>query len=217
MNIAVQGNIASTKTTMIELVRENSIVVTNVKTEPVHEWSESLQLYYSDPKRYGFLMNCTALASLAQIYHDKPNENKLVERNADAVLYVFSKVSDMHEEEHKTLKRLHDVATRDFSTFATIYLRSDPAKCYERMLKRGRPEERNVTLEYLKDVHEKHEEWLLNEENVHVVEVEDREEGDVFRDILKILSEEDYNFRSTLVEPIKRPRAPCGRRLSFST
>lgn len=41
-----------------------------------------------------------------------------------------------------------------------IYLRTVPKKCMERMQKRGRKEESAVSLEYLKDIHELHEEWL---------------------------------------------------------
>ena len=45
-----------------------------------------------------------------------------------------------------------------------IYLRCDPKVCDKRMAKRGRPEEQGVTLEYLTQLHEKHEKWLHNRE-----------------------------------------------------
>jgi len=45
-----------------------------------------------------------------------------------------------------------------------IYLRCDPKVCDKRMAKRGRPEEQGVTLEYLSQLHEKHEKWLHNRE-----------------------------------------------------
>jgi deoxyadenosine/deoxycytidine kinase len=43
-----------------------------------------------------------------------------------------------------------------------IYLRTEPQKCLERMQKRGRKEELNVSIDYLNKIHELHEEWLGN-------------------------------------------------------
>jgi len=45
-----------------------------------------------------------------------------------------------------------------------IYLRAEPTVCAKRMSKRGRPEEQGVTVEYLKQLHEKHERWLHHKE-----------------------------------------------------
>ena len=41
-----------------------------------------------------------------------------------------------------------------------IYLRCNPKVCENRMVKRGRLEEKDVTLDYLSQIHEKHEQWL---------------------------------------------------------
>lgn len=42
-----------------------------------------------------------------------------------------------------------------------IYLRASPDTCLKRMKLRKRAEEGGVTLEYLRDLHEKHESWLF--------------------------------------------------------
>jgi deoxyadenosine/deoxycytidine kinase len=39
-------------------------------------------------------------------------------------------------------------------------LRTDPEICMERIRKRGRVEERKLTLKYIKQLHESHEQWL---------------------------------------------------------
>jgi thymidylate kinase len=46
-----------------------------------------------------------------------------------------------------------------------IYLRASPDTCHRRMLMRKRPEEQNVTIDYLRDLHEKHEQWLFPSSN----------------------------------------------------
>ncbi|WVZ01309.1 hypothetical protein V8G54_027378 [Vigna mungo] len=42
-----------------------------------------------------------------------------------------------------------------------IYLRASPDTCHKRMMLRKREEEGGVTLDYLRDLHEKHESWLF--------------------------------------------------------
>lgn len=41
-----------------------------------------------------------------------------------------------------------------------IYLQVSPETCLVRLKKRGRPEESGHTLEYLQQLHDKHETWL---------------------------------------------------------
>lgn len=42
-----------------------------------------------------------------------------------------------------------------------IYLRASPDTCHKRMMLRKRAEEGGVSLDYLRDLHEKHESWLF--------------------------------------------------------
>ena len=44
---------------------------------------------------------------------------------------------------------------------AFIYLRASPDTCHKRMMHRKRTEEGGVSLDYLCDLHEKHESWLF--------------------------------------------------------
>lgn len=43
---------------------------------------------------------------------------------------------------------------------AFIYLRAQPETCHQRLLRRAREEESTVSLDYLTQLHEKHEGWL---------------------------------------------------------
>lgn len=53
-----------------------------------------------------------------------------------------------------------------------VYLRSTPDVVYERMKARGRPEESNVSLEYLQQLHDSHERWLMsNDEKFNEIPV----------------------------------------------
>lgn len=44
---------------------------------------------------------------------------------------------------------------------AFIYMRASPDTCHRRLQMRKRPEEQTVTLDYLRGLHEKHEQWLF--------------------------------------------------------
>lgn len=48
---------------------------------------------------------------------------------------------------------------------AIIYLKCSPELCLERIKQRGRKGEEGIGLEYLRKVHERHEEWLQNINN----------------------------------------------------
>lgn len=43
-----------------------------------------------------------------------------------------------------------------------MYLRTSPEVVYQRMLKRNREEEKLVSLQYLKELHEMHDNWLYH-------------------------------------------------------
>lgn len=46
-----------------------------------------------------------------------------------------------------------------------MYLRTSPEVVFERIKARGRPEETGISLEFLTDLHDIHEEWLLTNNN----------------------------------------------------
>ena len=60
-----------------------------------------------------------------------------------------------------------------------IYLQSDPDKCIERIKKRSRECEKNITLNYINNIHELHEDnykLAINQnKNILIVNIEDKE------------------------------------------
>lgn len=49
----------------------------------------------------------------------------------------------------------------DFKVDQIVYLRTDPETVYERIKKRNRHEEHTIPLQYLRDLHDLHEDWLV--------------------------------------------------------
>ena len=54
----------------------------------------------------------------------------------------------------------------NFKVDQIIYLRTDPEVVYERIKNRNRSEENTIPLQYLKELHKLHEEWLVHQTKV---------------------------------------------------
>ena len=66
--------------------------------------------------------------------------------------------------------------------FRLVYLRAKPETCLERIRTRNRPAEQSITLEYLQQLHQRHEQWLSSTNTaVLTVDANQTEEG-VYRD-----------------------------------
>lgn len=59
-----------------------------------------------------------------------------------------------------------------------IYLNVDPSLCYERIKKRNRTSENMISIDYLKKLHENHEQWL-QKCNIPVLTINNNDEDDV--------------------------------------
>ncbi len=70
----------------------------------------------------------------------------------------------MTDAEHSVLAKWYDHInlTRPVHPDVILYLRTTPDTVFSRIRKRDRPEERSVPKEYLEQLHELHEDWLLN-------------------------------------------------------
>jgi deoxyadenosine/deoxycytidine kinase len=60
-----------------------------------------------------------------------------------------------------------------------IYLRCNPKTSFERIKKRGREEEKNISLEYLEKLHKYHEDWLFSKNNVLIIDCDKDFENDI--------------------------------------
>ena len=50
----------------------------------------------------------------------------------------------------------------NFYLIFVVYLQADPVAVMDRIKKRGRPEERTITLEFLQGLNRLHEDWLIH-------------------------------------------------------
>ena len=72
-----------------------------------------------------------------------------------------------------------------------IYLRSSPNKCMERINYRGRNNEMNITLDYLTNIHDLHEETykkaLENNLNIIIIDVNNKTIHEIAEEIFVLI------------------------------
>ena len=190
LHISVEANIGSGKSTFLRKLKEKYPTKFNVIYEPLEEWQEKfsdvndniLGLFYKDIPRWSYTFQSNAFITRIQKFaaERKPDMFNLCERSVLSDYYLFAKMlreeGNMNEIEWKLYENWHKWLIESFKAKpdAIIYLRSDPNVSYERLKKRNRSEESEVPLEYLKKLHQYHEDWLMNEKEipVHILNVD---------------------------------------------
>eukprot|EP00041_Stephanoeca_diplocostata_P014669 m.274248 g.274248 ORF g.274248 m.274248 type:complete len:356 (+) comp19757_c0_seq11:201-1268(+) len=192
LRIAIEGNIATGKSTYLELLR-TKVPNASVIQEPIQKWmnveesddgltssqksgSNLLGLFYNDAPRwaytfqtYAFLSRLKTQMSIPQTLTADGINVYILERSIFSDRVCFA--DNCHESgllsgmEHAIYSDFHTCIAEGIPNMAVdgiVYLRSDPEVCRERLLKRGRKEEENIPIEYLRELHEKHESWLVD-------------------------------------------------------
>jgi deoxyguanosine kinase len=186
--ICIEGNIGVGKTTLIRKL-EDCIPDAEFVFEPVDTWKNIkdengeniLQKFYNDQERWAYSFQTLAYITYMKEIEDiikNSKANKIVlDRSLDTNKYIFEKMlynnGKISEIEHKMYHLwfdfYHKYVKNNFNNII-IYLRCEPEIASERIKKRGRVEEKDITIEYLTQLHNYHDEWLLNKDNVLVVD-----------------------------------------------
>ncbi|KAK2581628.1 hypothetical protein KPH14_002130 [Odynerus spinipes] len=168
--VCIEGNIGSGKTTFLNHFKnyDNATVL----QEPVELWrnvggTNLLELMYKDPSRYAFLFQSYVQLTMLQLHTYKTQTPyKIMERSVySARLFIenMKRTKMLHDVEVVVLEEWYDwcIKSANIETDLIVYLRTSPEVVYERMRIRARKEENAVSLEYLKQIHEIHDEWLF--------------------------------------------------------
>jgi len=181
VKLAVEGNIAAGKSTFLKLLSDEG----NFKMcpEPVLDWTDIglskdvdqsadnnlLAKFYEDPARWALTFQNYALFSRVR---NQPKLDKsgvyLCERSVFSDRLIFGrnglKTGIMTPLEYSLYCKWHSFLTEnnsDTEVDGFIYLQCTPDICMKRLEQRGRSEENSVPLEYLSQIHTRHEEWFV--------------------------------------------------------
>ena len=197
--IFVEGNIGTGKTTFLTHAEKYKDIKIQVLYEPVEEWKKIgiLGLFYSDPKKYAYLFQSyclhTRFRQLGNI--DKEADLVLIERSIFCDKNVFAcacvEINYMNAIEMEIYNRWFDYYKDNIPyTHYHLYLRCDPLRSKSRIRQRSREEEESITLTYLTLIHNKHEEWLNNNEKSVIIDANENlnDEDSVFKHVNRVYS-----------------------------
>lgn len=165
--ISIEGNIGSGKSTLFEKLKihfANNKKIIFVR-EPVDIWESIqdengttiLEKFYQDQIKYSFSFQIMAYISrinlLKETIKQNPGVTIITERSLYTDKMVFAKMLyDTHKIEYINYQiylNLFDTFKNDFNVNNLIYIKTDPDICYNRILKRARNGENNISLDYL--------------------------------------------------------------------
>jgi deoxyadenosine/deoxycytidine kinase len=151
MKIVIDGNIGSGKTTQLNLLIK---YYPAVHKEPIEKWP--LDLFYSDPKRWGFLLQIRIL----QTFYEQANISGIFERCPMSSKHVFWEDSEKTE--------IEDIVYNDqFNIMAWkpdiyILIHTPPKICLEHIQNRIQEGDSYVKLEYLEHLDTKYKSLYSN-------------------------------------------------------
>lgn len=210
--ISIEGNIGSGKTTIIDALKhfcENNEKYVFV-SEPLNIWTTIIDLegnsilkkFYDDQEKYSFPFQMMAyisrLSLLKQAVKENPNATIITERSLNTDKYVFAQ---MLYDDNKIEDVCMQIYTLWFEQFvddlkidSTIYVKTDPNICLQRINIRHRDGEESIPLTYLESCDKYHETMLYHLEPETILHINGNIEYDDDGLILKERLEQIFEF-----------------------
>jgi len=176
MHIGIAGNIGTGKTTLTRMLSEHYGWIP--KYEAV-SYNPYLEDYYSDIPRWSFALETYFLKQRIKdmVEIAKSNDVIIQDRTIFEGVYVFAANN----------KEMGNLSERDFDTYMDlfdalmavikipdlmIYLRSSLPRLVGQIQKRGREYEQGMSLDYLKGLNDKYEDFIYNKYKGKVLTIE---------------------------------------------
>jgi deoxyadenosine/deoxycytidine kinase len=188
--ILLEGNIGAGKTSLGHVLKESGSF--EFLEEPVERWRQGFannlfEMFYSDMQRWSFTFQIMAFITRAktwgEILEHVDAEQVILERSIHTDRNVFAKnlyqVGAMNESEWALYQHLWEFLAMNYTEKPDkiIYLRTPAEVCQERIRMRGRQEEQQIPLDYLKRLEDLHDEWLLEHPDAIVLDGTQRWDG----------------------------------------
>lgn len=177
----LEGNIGAGKSTFLRMLAER-IPSLRIRQEPVNNWQRQvygqslLTNFYQDPKRWAYTFETLTMICRVQEHLIEQQSahitDVVIERSIYSGHYCFAKNSFMSgflsPLEWQLYKEWFNLLTENkcMTPRGFIYLMVDPEVAYERIKKRNRYAEKTMSLGYLKQIHARHQEFLIQKQDM---------------------------------------------------
>lgn len=175
----IEGNIGVGKSTFLSLIQK-FLPSVQYTLEPVDTWAKKdfgtslLEQFYAVPTRWAYTIETLAMVSRSRDHlavQDLPPHH-LVERSIYSGHYCFA----LNGKREGYFHQVEWDAYLQWATFIIdnkckaphgfIYLKADPDVCYARVGKRQRSGESMISLDYLRNIHFWHEQFLTEKKGI---------------------------------------------------
>jgi deoxyadenosine/deoxycytidine kinase len=174
--VLLEGNIGAGKTTVGRTIANSGHF--GFIEEPTRVWREGfaanmLDLFYRDSPRWAFTFQICAFVTRAKTWHEvwlQTDHNQVIlERSIYCDRFVFAencqRTGLFTETEFQLYCGMWDFTVSQYvdEPDAILYLRTPADVCLQRIKNRGRSEETGIPLEYLQQLEDLHDDWLLDD------------------------------------------------------
>ncbi len=182
----VEGNIGIGKSTFCRTINELAPEI-DIALEPITNWARAdygaslLANFYADTPRWAYTLETLSMICRARDHireQEEHNPSRLIERSIYSGYFCFAKncyqQGNLSELEWAIYNQWADFLLKESCQPPNgfIYLQGKPEVCFERIAKRGRESEQDITLEYVQQIHEAHEKFLV-EKQVSFADIKD--------------------------------------------
>jgi deoxyadenosine/deoxycytidine kinase len=185
----IDGNIGCGKTSVLNYLHKYKNI--QIDLEPIEKWKPFLDNIYLSKTGY-FNFQIKVWLDRAWIQEKDNKSIILMERSPFFIRNTFNKNdfnnNNINEDEYNVLNEMYNKTDTIWKSNLYIYLHSSPNKCLERINYRGRNNELNITLDYLTEIHNLHEETykkaLENNLNIIIINVNNKTIQEIAEEIL---------------------------------
>lgn len=160
--IVVDGNIGSGKSTLLDGLSKHGFTV---QKEALEKWP--LEEFYADPATWAMPLQLAVFWSMGEkLEISLGPETTVRERCPDSAFDVFWRAQERPPQEDLVVTEFYE--RHRWTPETHIYLRSSPEWCFGNLKKRTQAGDSGVTLEYLKELHERYEKFFQGREHLEI-------------------------------------------------
>ena len=178
--ISIDGNIGSGKSTFLNLLKEKYNDKFYFAKEPVDQWlnikgENLLEKFYHDKDRWSYtFQNYAYITRINELLNGiKSNKSIIItERSINTDKNVFARMLTEDKFMSEFEYSLYNTWFNHFNVKidGQIYVRTELDNCVQRIQQRNRQGESTIDKEYLESLEKKHEDWLMNRNDILILD-----------------------------------------------